>query len=198
MWTCIKLVLGVMLMLSSVAGTISFISGDAQEAGMRIVEGGVDTVGIIEKREQVTVAARWGRAGGMGRYYTMTYSFKTKDGRKYSGEINISKEQAYTISDGQEITVRYYDNQPTINAPLGFKEYMTKEDALNLPWGTIVFATLLFFFGGAWLTWSAWRQIRPTVAAVSIPSFSGGAQPVIPNRANSVTARGNGRMFGGR
>ena len=198
MWKYVKFVLGLFLILCSVAGAFSFFSGQAEQAGMRIVENGVDVKGIVEKREQVTVAARWGRVGGMGRYYTMTYSFQTLEGAKYGGELNVSKEQAYSVNDGDEITVRYYAKQPSINSPLGFKEYMTAEDARDLPWGAIVFALVLFAGGGGWLVWSNWRRIRPEIAGLTAGVGSGSGTPVIPqSRVNTVARKPGGPMFGG-
>ncbi len=70
----------------------------------------------------------------------MTYSFTTADGRKIGSEINISKEDAYAVRDGQKIQVRYNKQQPTINAALGFKEYFSQEDVENLPYGMIFFS----------------------------------------------------------
>jgi len=201
MWSYVRFVLGIFLMLASVAGTISVISGDAHEAGRRIVEGGIDTMGVIEKREEVTVAARYRKIGGIGRYYTMTYSFTTLEGVKYSSEINISKDQAYAVSDGDQIRVRYYKDQPSINSALGFKEYMSAEDAENVPMGTILFSALLMLLGGAWLTWSSWRHIRPERASVSTDRVAGDRMPSpspSPNRTGAVARPAGGRMFGGR
>ena len=45
MWNYIKFGLGLMLMLTTAVGSVSFLNGDAQETGRRIVEGGVDTTG---------------------------------------------------------------------------------------------------------------------------------------------------------
>ena len=148
--------------------------------------------GVVEKVEQVTVAARWGKIGGVGRYYTMTYGFETADGVRYSDEINISKEQAYTVQKGDEIRVRYYAKQPSINSALGFEEYMTAEDAENLPMGTIILSMLLFFFGGAWLAWSSWRRIRPASANPVDARMS--PVPTPPPAARPA----GGPMFGGR
>ena len=195
MWAYVKIAIGASLILTTIAGAIGAMKGDLEEAGMRIAEGGVDVPGFIEKREQVTMGLKAGKIGGLGRYYTMTYRFTTLDGRTLGGEINISKEQAYSTKDGQEITVRYYENQPSINAPLGFKEYMTKEDAQDLPWGTIIFANILFFCGGLWLIWSGWRKIG---GGVSMPSMGGGrGRAVSQSRIDSV-ASGNSGGFGRR
>ena len=128
---------------------------------MRIAENGVDVEGVVESRTRTLVAGRYGKVGGFANFYTMTYRFTTLDGRTLSQEINISKEQAHRTADGQKITVRYYRDQPTINSPLGFEEYMTKKDAKNLPYGTMIFSAGLMFLGGAWLAWANWRRIRP-------------------------------------
>lgn len=195
----IKFVLGILIICSSVIGSISLLRGGLQEAGRRIVEGGVDTTGIIEKREAVTVAARFGKVGGIGRYYTVTYSFTTLDGVKYSSEINISKEQAYSVSDGDQIRVRYYADQPSISSALGFKEYMTAEEAEDVPVGTVVFSISLMLLGGAWLIWSSWRHIRPERASVSTDRVAGNRMPSpSPNRTGAVARPAGGRMFGGR
>jgi hypothetical protein len=115
----------------------------------------------VEKREKHTFRARWGKVAGNDVYYTMAYNFKTREGEKYGGEINVSKEQAYALQDGQTIDVRYLDGQPTVNSVIGIQEYMTAEDAENVPTGTIIFSSLLFFCGGLYLTISSWFKIRP-------------------------------------
>ncbi len=195
----VKFVLGILIILSCVIGSFSLLRGDFQKVGRQIVEGGVDTTGVIEKREQVTVAARYGKVGGIGRYYTMTYNFTTLEGEKYSSEINISKEQAYAVSDGDEISVRYYAKQPSINSALGFKEYMTAEEAEDVPVATFVFSIGLMLLGGAWLAWSGWRQIRPAMASVSTDRLDGGRMPPPARRRQETVARpADGRLFGSR
>ncbi len=119
----------------------------------------------LKSAPNTPVVGRLGRVAGGGVYYTMTYSFTTRDGKKYGGEINVTKEQAYGVNGGQPIRVRYHANQPSINAPIGFKEYMTEDDVRNLPYGTMVFSSVMMFFGALWLIWSAWRQIRPAAPA---------------------------------
>lgn len=164
MWTYIKLILGVLLIIGSIGGGSALFTGDLTEAGRRIVEGGVDTTGVIKKRTEHTVVGRLGRAVGGGRYYSIEYQFTTKDGKTYSKEINVSKKDAYAAHEGQQIRVRYYDKQPSINSALDYKEYMTMEDAEDVPVGTIVFSALLMFGGGVYLTWSSWNKIRPAPA----------------------------------
>ena len=149
MWKYLKLVIGIFLLLGCVAGVISISSGEMQKAGRRIAENGVDTVGVIDSRIEHTVAARYRRIGGIGRYYTIKYSFTTLDGRKYSDEINVSKEQAYSATEGLEINIRYYADQPSINSPLDYEEYMTAEAAEDLPVGTIIFAHCLLYTSDA-------------------------------------------------
>jgi hypothetical protein len=95
----------------------------------------------------------------------MSYKFTTREGETYGGEVDVSKEQAYALQDGQPITVRYLDGQPTINAPTAFKDCFSAADADDVPTGTIIFSSLLFLLGGAWLAWSGWSAIRPAAPA---------------------------------
>ena len=196
MWKYVKLVLGPVLVLVAVVGSISMFDGTFEKVGREIVEGGVDTTGVIEKRVEHTVAARYRKIGGIGRYYTMTYSFTTLEGEKYSSEINISKEQAYLVNDGDKITVRYYANQPSINSALGFEEYMTEADVQDKPVGAMIAATLIMLLGGLWLSWSGWRAVRP---ASSAPTSRAAAYTAAPaaRRGPAPQARPrSGPMFG--
>ena len=200
MWKYVKFVLGIFLIFASVTGIVSVFSGEVEEVGKRIAENGVDTTGVIESRTEHFVAVRRGWIGGFGRYYTMKYAFTTLDGKKYSGEINITKDQAYSVRDGQQIRVRYYANQPSINAPLGFKKYMTARDAEDVPYGTMIFSALLMFLGGAWLTWSNWRRIRPARQPLSAAARMAAArgQPVAGSAPGPVARSGGNAMFGRR
>ena len=161
MWTYVKFILGLSLISTSLMGSTALFDGTLEESALRIAENGVDTEGVIESTTRTFVAARYGKVGGFTNYYTMKYRFTTHDGRTLSQEINISKQQANRARDGQKITVRYYRDQPTINSPLGFEEYMTRKDAKNLPYGTMIATSIMMFLGGAWLTWANWRRIRP-------------------------------------
>lgn len=198
MWKYVKLVLGPLLVLTAIAGSISIFDGTVEKVGHQIVEGGVDTTGVIESRVEHTVAARYRKVGGVVRYYTMTYSFTTLEGEKYSAEINISKEQAYSVNDGDEITVRYYDKQPSINSALGFEEYMTEEDAENAPKGTMIFASVLMLLLGLWLSWSGWRAVRPASTSAPATRAAARAPSGAPHRAAPATRVARpGPMFGG-
>lgn len=196
----IKLVIGAFLILSAVVGGFNIANGGMQEAGRRIVENGTDTVGIVEKRTQHIVGAKIGKAAGLGAYYTMSYNFTTLEGVKYGGQINVTKEQAYAIEDGQEIRIRYHANQPSINAPLDFKEYMTEEDIGNVPVGAILVAMASMVLGGAWLVWSGWAAIRPTPGIQTSSRFNKIAvQSNTPSKARQAAAVGGPKgkqMFG--
>ncbi len=161
MWSYVKIALGLFVIVSCIAGGIAMLSGQMEESARRIVENGVDTTGVVEKRTKHMFAGRYGKVAGGGVYYTMNYSFTTLEGVKYGGEINITKDQAYSVNDGDKITVRYMKGQPTINAPLRFKEYMTEQDVAELPYGMMAFSFVLFIFGGMWLCWSGWQGVKP-------------------------------------
>ncbi len=194
----IKLIFGAALIMASVSGMFSAVDGTAKNAAQSIVDNAVDTTGIIEKRTKHTVTARKGKIGGRGSYYTMTYSFATAEGRRYSSEINISKEDAYAVNDGQKIAVRYNKKQPAINAATGFKDYFSQEDVENLPYGTILFSAFLLLLGGGWLCWSGWRNIQPSLEQIS--PGSGGSNPALPQgRLNAISSGGGPRTsFGQR
>jgi len=145
MWSYVKFIFGIILIFASAAGALSVFSGDVERVGRRIVENGVDATGVIESRTEHLVAGRWGRIAGAGRYYTIKYNFTTLDGLKYSSAINVSQDQAYTARDGQQIRVRYYADQPSVNSALGFKEYMTDEDVKNAPLETFLLSSLKRF-----------------------------------------------------
>jgi hypothetical protein len=161
----IKLVVGVLLIIFGVTGPISLMSGQYEEVGRHIAENGIDVTGVVEKRERHILVGRVGPIPGGTVYYTMTYKFTTREGETYGGEVDVSKEQAYSLQDGQTITVRYLDGQPSINAPTAFKHYFSAEDAENVPYGTFIVSSLMFFLGGAWLAWSGWSKIRPAAPA---------------------------------
>lgn len=172
MWAYVKFAIGAFMILGALSGTASLLNGDLEKTAKHIVENGVTTNGVIEKRTRHIVAGRYGKIAGGMVYYTMNYNFTAADGRKYGGEVDVTKEQAYALQDGQQITVRYLDGQPSINAALGFKEYMSEKDLEELPYGTMIFSFMLFFFGGLWLCYSNWQRIKPAGKAkpVSIPA----------------------------
>jgi len=193
----IKLILGAFLVMASATGAFSALNGTAKQAAQSIVDNAVDTTGVIEKRVKHTVAARKGKIGAMGSYYTMTYGFTTLEGKKYSAEISVSKEDAYAVNDGQKIAVRYNKNQPTINAATGFKDYFSQEDVENLPYGTILFSAFLMLMGGLWLCWSGGRNIFPSGAQFSLGG--GGSNHAVPqNRLNTINRSGGASTFGQR
>lgn len=195
----IKLFFGAFLILAGVSGIVSAFNGTLQESAQRIVNNGVDTTGIIEKREKHTVKAKVGKIGGRGTYYTMTYSFTTLEGKKYGSTINVSEEDAYAVRDGQKIAVRYNKEQPSINAATGFKDYFSQEDIEELPIGMFVGVGLTMLLGGLWLCWSGWGNVQPLLGQISFGSSGGAANHAIPqNRMNTVNRPGNAPMFGQR
>ena len=155
MWKYVRFMLGIFLIMISIGGFFALQSGSFEETAMRIVQGGTNTDGEVVSTTRHIVAARWGKIGGAGVYYTMKYRFTTLEGESYSGEIDVTKDQTYSVNDGQEIRVRYFADQPSINAPLGFKQYMSRKDAENQPYGTIIVNNILSFLGGIWLTWAS-------------------------------------------
>lgn len=192
MWSYVKFIFGIILIFASAAGALSLFSGDVERVGRRIVENGVDTTGVIESRTEHLIAGRWGRIAGAGRYYTIKYNFTTLDGRTYSSEINVSQDQAYTARDGQQIRVRYYADQPSVNSALGFKEYMTDEDVKNAPLETFLLSALLMLIAGAWLIVSSWKHILPAPITLSVTQqVSTRAQSAAPRPRGTIRAHGN-------
>ena len=192
----LKLIFGALLILSSGAGMLAAVDGTIEESAQAIVDNALDTTGVIEKRTKHTVTARKGKIGGRGSYYTMTYSFTTLEGKKYSSEINISKEDAYAVNDGQKIAVRYNKKQPSINAALGFKEYFSQEDVEDLPVGMILSTAFTMLLGGLWLCWSGWRTVQPSFGGVS---FGGSNAYTVPeNRMTQLNRVSGARAFGQR
>ncbi|HMB48125.1 MAG TPA: DUF3592 domain-containing protein [Afifellaceae bacterium] len=157
----IKLGIGALLILLSFVGIFSLFSGQVEEVGRQIAENGIDVTGTVEKRERHIVGVRIGRIPAGTIYYTMTYNFTTQEGQKYGGEVDVSKEQAYALQDGQTISVRYLNGQPSINSATGFEDYFSAADAEDVPYGTFIFSSLLFFSGGLYLVVSSWFRIRP-------------------------------------
>lgn len=183
MWKFVKFGLGLLLIFASFAGVSALFDGTIEESGRRIVENGKDTTGTIESRIEHTVAGRFGKLRGAGKYYSIKYRFTADDGKTYGGEVNVSKEQAYAYQDGQKIPVRYMSGQPSINSPLDFEDYMTMEDAENAPIGTILFSAVLFLLGGAYMCWSSWQAIKPAPSARSVSRAAGVAARQPPRRA---------------
>jgi len=194
----IKLVFGVLLIILGVTGPISLLSGQYQEVGRHIAENGVDVTGVVEKRMRHILVGRVGPIPGGTVYYTMHYKFTTREGETYGGEVDVSKEQAYALQDGQTITVRYLDGQPTINAPTAFKDYFSAEDAENVPTGSIIFASLLFLLGGLWLAWSGWSAIRPTAPVGTSRVAAMRSQAMAASAVAAPAAASRGRSGFGR
>jgi hypothetical protein len=195
----IKFVIGLMLVFSSIVGGHNILTGGMQEIGRKIVENGVDTTGYVEKRVKHTVGVKAGRIPGMGAYYMLHYNFTTKDGVKYGDSIKVTKDQAYGIQDGQELTIRYMNGQPTINSVLGIETYMTAEEAEEVPWGAVIPAILGMLLGGLWLAWSGGRAI-----GIKMPSFARKDDYQLDRAALLREDRGPGSsrngqpMFGGK
>ncbi len=192
MWSYVKFVFGIILMFASAAGALSVFYGDVERVGRKIVENGVDTTGVIKSRTEHLVTGRWGRIAGAGRYHTIKYNFTTLDGRKYSNEINVSQDQAYTVRDGQQIQVRYYADEPSVNSALGFKEYMTDEDVKNAPHETFLLSALFMLLVGAWLIVSSWKHIPPTrITPSGTQQFSARSQSAVPRPKGTIRSHGN-------
>ena len=160
MWKYVKFVSALFLMFAAFAGLKALFAGELGKTAQKFVENGIDTYGVIEKRVQHIVAGRVGRFGGAGVYYTLTYSFEAHDGRTYSNEIDVPKETAYAVADGQRIRVRYYRDQPTVNAAVDFKAYWTKEDVKDQPYTLVLTMCILMFLGGGLWAWLNWCRIR--------------------------------------
>jgi hypothetical protein len=191
MWAYIKFALGLLIMFAAVNGAFTVFNGGAEKSARRIVENGVNANGVVEKRTQHIVAGRYGKAVGGGVYYTLSYNFTTIEGVKYGGKINVTKEQAYSVRDGEKIVVRYMKGQPSINAPLRFKEYMSEQDIAELPYEMMAFSFALFFLGGLWLCWANWSQVMP--APNSRPSTVNINRVSSIPRRNGTPAAGFGR-----
>ena len=190
----IKFVLGILLIFMSFVGIINLFSGKVEDVGRHIAENGVDVTGVVEKRERHIVGVRIGRIPAGTVYYTMTYNFTTREGEKYGGEVDVSKEQAYSLQDGQTISVRYLNGQPSINSATGFEDYFSAEDARNPPYGTFIFSSLLFFCGGLYLTISSWLRIRPASGGGAAASRMAGMR----SQAAAASAPAGGASSGGR
>jgi hypothetical protein len=106
----------------------------------------------------------------------------------------VSKEQAYALQDGQKIPVRYLDGQPSINSAIGFEDYFSAEDAEAVPYGPMIMASLVFFFGGGYLVWSGWSKIRPSSGGGAASARMAGMR-VQSSAASAPSAGGQG---GGR
>lgn len=191
----IQLFFGAFLLLAGGVGILRAFDGTLEKTAQSIVNNGVDTTGIIEKREKVTVKAGVGKIRGLGSYYTMTYSFTTLEGKKYGSTINVSEEDAYTVRDGQKITVRYNKQTPTVNAALGFKDYFSQEDVENQPTGLFVGVGLFMLLGGVWLCWAGWRNVQPMFGNIS---FGGASNHALPQSRLDSVNRPNVSGFGRR
>lgn len=57
--------------------------------------------------------------------YSMNYSFPAADGKTYTGEHNNLDEAKFnSLAEGDEITVKYHSNQPSINGAPAYGTYI--------------------------------------------------------------------------
>ncbi len=56
-------------------------------------------------------------------HYKLDYSFVTEDGEKYTNTKTISESQFRSLKKGQEVTVLYHSNLPSINGMPGLGTY---------------------------------------------------------------------------
>ena len=59
----------------------------------------------------------------MNSQFDFDYKFTAEDGEEYSGRTKINETLFNQLKEGQEITVRYHSNYPSINASLPFGHY---------------------------------------------------------------------------
>lgn len=59
----------------------------------------------------------------MNSQFDFDYKFTAEDGEEYSGRTMINETLFNQLKEGQEITVRYHSNYPSINASLPFGHY---------------------------------------------------------------------------
>ena len=196
MWKYPKFILGLLLIYGSAIGFISMVNGDVQKSQMEIVEGGVDTVGVIERRTETLVAGRVGRVPGMGKYYTLHYSYTAENGKSYGGEVDVPKEAALAAKDGGPITIRYYNEYPSIHRATEFEGYMTEEYAQKVPVAQMAPGMVLFMALGLWLAIRNGLRIKQDFEGMLPERESQSAAAV--ERAKNRTVRASGKpMFGG-
>jgi hypothetical protein len=165
MWKYVKLVLGVLMLFLGGFNLFFVASGGFEkswkESSSRLRDNAVPTTGVITGRYQHTTAARVGRIGGIGQHYSIKYSFETRDGKKYGGEVDVTKEQATTLNDGAPIRIKYDSANPSINSALEFeRDHSNISKNEPMPVAPMLAVMMGLLLGGGWLTWSSWQRIR--------------------------------------
>ncbi len=165
MWKYVKFALGVLMLIVGGFNIVFVATGGFEnswkETANRLRENAVPTTGVITGRYLHTTAARVGRIGGIGQHYSIKYSFETRDGKKYGGEVDVTKEQATTLNDGAPIRIKYDANNPSINSALGFEnDHSNIREDEPTPVGPMMATMLILLLGGGWLTWRNWNRIR--------------------------------------
>lgn len=65
--------------------------------------------------------------------YRIEFSFEAEDGKTYFGEEIVEAAVIDGISEGQEITVKYHSNNPSINAAPDYGYYVSVNDIPSAP-----------------------------------------------------------------
>ena len=156
--TVFRFVLGLFLFVTALPVLFGNMERSMAESRQRIIENGTVTTGRIEERIEHIVGAKVGRGVGVGAYYTIRYSFTTKDGKKYWDSVDVSRAQAMAAHDGQKIRVKYHAKTPSISSAIDYKPYFKgdasseKQDARMMKFVSLCFlligAALLWFNGG--------------------------------------------------
>lgn len=82
----------------------------------------IETKGIVTR---VTVTELKHAIGvTIDRTFRLNFEFVAQDGQTYSGQEIIDQAQANTLSEGDEVTVKYHSNNPSINAAIYYGTYI--------------------------------------------------------------------------
>lgn len=103
-------------------------------------------------------------AGTLSTTYSMDYSFVAEDGKTYTGQHNnISEAHFNSLTKGQEITVMYHADQPSISGAPHYGTYISVSAMPDTtPQFRLYFCLGFAALGGLIIFYAVWFNEEPT------------------------------------